>query len=99
MVSKKDFKQILNLLRDDHDNTIEASKLGIDLMSFNENIQTVVEILFRNIFSEEQSKLIDWYFFEKDFGRNAGKKAWNSNGDEICRDFDEFWNELISFKN
>jgi hypothetical protein len=98
MVSKKDFKQILNLLRDDHDNTIEASKLGIDLMSFNENIQTVVEILFRNIFSEEQSKLIDWYFFENNFGR-AGKKAWDLEGKEICKDFDEFWNELSEFKN
>lgn len=99
MISKEDLKQIIELMTSHHDRTQDAYKLNIDLIEYNDSLYKVIDILFDNVFLKNQKDFLEWYMYDKDFGRREDLKVWDDNGKEIeVNSIDDFYNTLKDFK-
>jgi hypothetical protein len=92
------FTRMVEELKKNHQQHLQASRLGIDLSEFQSNYDLhVVLPLMHSCFGREGVEWIEWYIYEKCLPA-SGKpcQAWDKEGNEICRDIPELFNLVIA---
>lgn len=100
-MDKETFIKIIKNIELAEKNTLLYDKFGIDLY---EGEYSVVDPLFQTIdlfFSAIYTKIgvdwINWFMYEKDFGKDENMKAYALNV-EICRNVEELYNLVNQYK-
>lgn len=98
MIPFKDFKTIVETLQKASDTSSELyNKYGIDLMNYENNYHTLIELFLNNSFNEVQNHWFSWYVYANDFGR--GKlKAWDENKNKIAYDLESLYEVLKDYE-
>lgn len=86
-MNKEKLEKLVNKLKNLSDRDKELYKLGIDLVNFEDPYYSVIDLLLKEVFNEEQMGWFDWFCFENDYGL-AGLEAWDREGNLICQDID-----------
>jgi hypothetical protein len=92
----EDFEKIILNLQKTHDLANVLYSYGIDVTEITDGLHTVIEDLLKVIFGKEGSGWIDWFIYEKDFGRREDMKAWDENENEIAYDIKSLYDLLIN---
>jgi len=95
-MNKQSFEKIILNLQMAHKKSRELYKLGVDLMSYDQNYEFVIDELFNASFNEDQRRWIDWFLYERESitGKGKNNKAWKKVGRkkvEICHTIDSLW--------
>jgi len=91
-----ELQHLLNLMDADNKRKSEAYKIGIDLSEFGESAQQVIDLLLKHVLDEEQYECLNWWMYEKDFGRREDLQMWDKDGREVCRTVEELYKFLYS---
>jgi hypothetical protein len=94
-MEKESFIKIMDMLQKHSDKVHSLYQYGFDLIEFSDELHVCINILLKQVFGEENYDWINWYLYEK--GCNDELKAWDENGNEICKNIDDLY-ELISYK-
>jgi len=95
MINKKDFLEIVDLLRKAEDRNNELNKLNVNLNEYDENYYIVIDRLFRNIFSENQYDWFNWWMYERSASWQKEPLKAYDNGVEINLDTPELLYDFI----
>lgn len=88
-------KIILNLQKTyDHANILYS--YGIDITEVTDNLHTIISDLLGIIFTDDGKDWIDWFMYEKEFGKREDLKAWDENKNEIAYDIKSLYELLIN---
>ena len=90
----EEFEKYIALQQKLMERSHSLSKLGIDTLEYNEMFYNLIEVLTKEIFSEEQRDWIDWYLFERVSPTGEILKAWDKDDNEICYDIKSLWKEI-----
>ena len=93
-MNKQSFEKIILNLQAARKRSHEFYKLGIDLMSYDENYEHVVDEFFKAAFNPDQLVWIDWYLYEREGMDGKILKAHKKVGRkkvEICHTIDSLW--------
>lgn len=93
----KTFARIIDELKNVSERTTKAYKINVDLIDYNDDFYNIITTLIDELFTEESVDWIDWYMFEKDFGRDKNMEAWDENRNPICRNTRELY-KLMKYK-
>lgn len=92
-MTREKLEKLVNKLKNLSDRNKELYKLDIDLVNFEDPFYSVIELLLKEIFNEEQMGWFDWFCFENDYGR-ASLVARDKDGNLICQDIDGLYKLL-----
>lgn len=87
-------KQIVEKLEKISKRGQELYKSDVDLINYDDDFYTVIDLLLKEVFSVEAHDWFDWYCYENNFGK-GDLEAFNKNGNRICRNIEELF-ELIN---
>lgn len=87
-MDKQVFKHILEHIKK-KDDTISLLYPYVDLTNITEGYEQIISTLFKCYFGKEGYDWISWFLYEKQ-GRED-MRAWDKDGNEICRNEDELW--------
>jgi hypothetical protein len=59
-------------------------------------LHTIIENLLGIIFNEDGKDWIEWFMYEKDFGKREDLKAWDEDKNEIAYDIKSLYDLLIN---
>ena len=90
------FEKIMLNLQKTHDHANVLYSHGIDITEVTDNLHTIIEDLLTVIFGEEGGGWIDWFMYEKDFGKREDMKAWDEDENEIAYDIKSLYDLLIN---
>ena len=68
---------------------------GIDITEVTDNLHIIINDLLGIIFTDDGKDWIDWFMYEKEFGKREDLKAWDGN-DEIAYDIKSLYDLLIN---
>lgn len=91
MITEKRLKDILDKLEALGNRTSILYENGMDIINFENDYHEVFDLLFAEIFNEEQKELFDWWRFEKD------PKMWDKHGNVICDSFESMYELLKEY--
>jgi hypothetical protein len=91
------FEKIILTLDKESQTIIELYNKNIDLIDFVEPYNLVIDLLFRELYDEDGCEWINWYCYERDFGRKK-LEAHDGDGNPICYDIRSLW-EYIEEKS
>lgn len=91
-MTRKTFQKILDNIRNHNNKVSELYKYNVDLIEFDNELQTVISLLFKEILNEFQIDMLEWYLYEKN--GDPEMKAWEDNK-EILRNDNELYNYLF----
>lgn len=89
----KNFSEIIDRLKSQHQLVGAACKLKIDLIEFSDDLYKIIDILFKEVYGEEGKEWIDWFLYDH-VGDENGKKAWDKAGNPICYSVESLWQYL-----
>lgn len=95
------FKELIERLDAISKRSSKAYMVGIDLLEYNDKFYSVIKILMTESFGESGADMIDWFCYERDFGRSMSKEnpaAWDHNRQAICYDIESLYEYLKSEK-
>ena len=85
----KTFAEIIEKLKNHQKLILDAYKLGIDLIGLNEDLDSIISLLFKEIYGENGYEWIEWFCYERD---EEGKlQAWDENKVPICYSVETLW--------
>lgn len=90
------FEKIMLDLQKTHDHANILYSHGIDITEVTDGLHTIIENLLGIIFNEDGKDWIDWFMYEKDFGRKEDLKAWDEDKNEIAYDIKSLYDLLIN---
>lgn len=90
------FEKIILDLQKTHDHANILYSHGIDITEVTDGLHTIIENLLGIIFNEDGKDWIDWFMYEKDFGRKEDLKAWDEDKNEIAYDIKSLYDLLIN---
>ena len=100
-MTKKEFKNIINLYKKYESYITEYSDFGIYLYEgkypITEISTQIADLLWKEIYSEEGIDWINWFMYENDFG-NRGLEAFDSDENLICQDVDSLYDCIEQYK-
>lgn len=104
-LKKTNFIQIMKLIKDQHDHDIKCSEafktiLPHDFISNYDNhyLMDALLLLLKSIYNDT-GQWIEYYIYDKDFGRNTKLKVWDEDDKEIpLTTFEDLYNMLIKNK-
>lgn len=82
----KKFKEIIDTLRKVSDRNRILYKHKVDLIDFENEFHFIINTLLEEQFGKDGFGWIQWFCFEKDYGRAKNMKAWDKDKNEICKD-------------
>jgi hypothetical protein len=83
------FEEIISHMVKHYVRIHKAYEAKIDLLEFDDDIQTVVSLLWGQVLTKEGADWLSWFLYEKDYiheNLRADLKAWDEDGSEICGD-------------
>ena len=66
-----------------------AYDLGIDVINFADDYNTISSILLTEYYGQEGTGWIEWFIYDK--GNSPNLKAHDADGTEICYDLQSLW--------
>lgn len=90
------FEKIMLDLQKTHDHANILYSHGIDITEVTDGLHTIIENLLGIIFNEDGKDWMDWFMYEKDFGRREDLKAWDEDKNEIAYDIKSLYDLLIN---
>lgn len=90
------FEKIILDLQKTHDHANVLYAHGIDITEVTDGLHTIIENLLGIIFNEDGKDWIDWFMYEKDFGKREDMKAWDVDKNEIAYDIKSLYDLLIN---
>jgi len=95
------FEKIISCMVKHSEMINKAYDAKIDLLEFDDNIQTGVSLLWGQVLTKEGVDWLYWFLYEKDYihsNLREDLKAWDADGTEICGDLKELHSYLIREK-
>ena len=95
----KTFTTLIEGLKRYHEKKDNAYKLGIDVLSFDDDYyREVVRPLMAEIFTEEGMDWINWYLYERgSIISEEPLKAFDKEGNEICFDIPSLYDLIKEY--
>lgn len=90
------FEKIILYLQNSHDKVNLLYANSIDLTEVIDPLHYIISDLLKIIFNDDGQDLIDWFMYEKDFGRREDLKAWDEDKNEIAYDIKSLYDLLIN---
>lgn len=87
------FTAIIEAIEKQSEISIEAAKLGIDLLDYEENWITALTLALGAYYGETGSDWIGWYVFERD-NEESQDEADDSCDNKICYDIPSLWKHV-----
>jgi hypothetical protein len=88
-------KIILNLQKSSNQADL-LYKNGIDITEVTDNLHIIISDLLGIIFTDDGKDWIDWFMYEKEFGKRDDLKAWDVDKNEIAYDIKSLYELLIN---
>jgi len=88
------FERIITQIQNQQERSFAANKLGIDLMTYEEEYSEVIHLLLSAYYGEVGRDWIDWYLYERDSLSGEINQAWDKDGAPICYDIPSLWKEV-----
>jgi hypothetical protein len=89
------FEKIILNLQKTYDQTNLLYKNGIDITEVTDNLHTIISDLLGIIFTDDGKDWIDWFIYEKEFGKREDLKAWDGDN-EIAYDIKSLYELLVN---
>ena len=83
------FKEVVNLLKQNHERVNLAYKLEIDLVNFLDPLETVISHLIGSHYGREGKETFDWWCYDKNWGERTDLTITDKDGNELCRTVEE----------
>jgi hypothetical protein len=90
------FEKIMLDLQKTHKHADTLYAHGIDITEVTGGLHTIIENLLGIIFNEDGKDWIEWFMYEKDFGKREDLKAWDEDKNEIAYDIKSLYDLLIN---
>ena len=90
------FEDIMTKLQKSNDNTNLLYRHGVDITDITDHLHGIIENLLGLIFTKEGADWIEWFIYEKEFGKRADIKAWDADKNEIAYDLKSLYDLLIN---
>lgn len=90
------FEKIILYLQNSHDKVNLLYANSIDLTEVIDPLHYIISDLLKIIFNDDGQDLIEWFMYEKDFGRRVDLKAWDEDKNEIAYDIKSLYDLLIN---
>jgi hypothetical protein len=94
----KEFKQVVELLKNVSDRSHNIHKAGVDLLDYDEDFHKAITILMKSIFEEEGYDWISWYLYERDSFNGKTLSANDADGNEICHNIESLWETVKPYR-
>lgn len=88
------FEQIINKIEESNSRVNQIYTLGVDLTQVTDGLHTVISHLFGAYYGQVGLDWIDWWCYDKEFGKREDINAWDQDKNEICRNLFELWEEV-----
>ena len=88
------FKEVVRLLQVQDEKESAFSKLGLDTMNLNEEVDTVVVLLIGALYGESGKETFLWWCYEKEWGTREDLTMTDVDGTELCKTIEELWQYL-----
>ena len=88
------FKEVVRLLQVQDEKESAFSKLGLDTMNLNEEVDTVVVLLIGALYGESGKETFLWWCYEKEWGTREDLTMTDVDGTELCKTIEELWKYL-----
>jgi hypothetical protein len=85
----KTFEEIIQKLKNYQNLIHDAYKLGIDLIGLTDDLDSVVRLLFQEIYGKNGWEWIEWFVYER--GEKEEFQAWDENQNPICYSVETLW--------
>ena len=90
------FKEIITQLKKVSDRHRLLHKADVELINYDTPYWVVINTLLKEVFTKESCDWIDWFMYERDFGRDKEMRAFDGDK-QICKDIEGLY-ELLEFK-
>jgi hypothetical protein len=90
------FENIMTKLQKSDENTDVLYRHGVDVTDIMDHLHSVIGRLLCCVFTDEGKDWIEWFMFEKEFGKRDDLKAWDANKNEIAYDIKSLYELLIN---
>lgn len=90
------FEKIILALQKSHDNANLLYRNGVDITDITDHLASIIEQLLSLVFTAEGADWIDWFMYEKEFGKREDLKAWDVDKNEIAYDIKSLYDLLIN---
>jgi hypothetical protein len=88
------FEQIINKIKESNSRVNQIYSLGVDLTQVTDGLHAVISHLFGAYYGQAGLDWIDWWCYDKEFGKREDINAWDQDNNEICRNLYELWQEV-----
>jgi hypothetical protein len=97
-MTKEDLLKAFSLMDELNKAIDDFAKLGVDFVEtpFFNTAGCLFDMVIASNYTEEGQDWINWWYFEKSM--DPGLKAYDDNGNEICRTFDELYEHVKQFE-
>lgn len=85
------FEKIINKIKSCSEKDNQIYKLGVDITSIIDDYNRIINLLLRSYYSEEGSEWIDWFLYDRETLSGEILKAYDKNGNEVCKNLKELW--------
>ena len=88
------FERIVTQIQNQQERSFAINKLGIDLITYDEEYSEVIHLLLSAYYGEVGRDWIDWYLYERDSLSGEINQAWDQDNNPICYDIPSLWKEV-----
>lgn len=89
------FEKIILSLQKSSDQIDLLYRNGIDIADVLDPLHYIISDLLKEIFNDDGNDWIDWFIYEKEFGRREDMKAWDEKQNEIAYDIKSLYQLLM----
>ena len=99
-MTKKEFKEIIDLMIESSATHQKAYDIGIDTIEFNPSDEKVIDKLWKYVLTKEGCDWLNWYLYDKDGISGKPKKHMKAHNDgkEICQSVGKLYDYLVKQK-
>jgi hypothetical protein len=88
------FSNIINKIEETNLRTNQIYSLGVDLTEVTDGLHSIISSLLGAYYGQAGLDWIDWWCYDKEFGKREDINAWDKDKNEICRNLFELWEEV-----
>jgi hypothetical protein len=92
----KKFEKIILNLQKSYDQANILYENGVDITEATDALHIIISDLLGIIFTDDGKDWIDWFMYEKEFGKREDLKAWDVDKNEIAYDIKSLYELLIN---
>lgn len=89
------FEKIILSLQKSSDQVDLLYRNGIDITEVLDPLHSIIEDLLGLVFNDNGQDWIEWFIYEKEFGRREDMKAWDEKQNEIAYDIKSLYQLLM----